>query len=198
MSEKLITAVRDCRHCTNYIHLALQSGDDEILAKMNRRYTGEHFLRLVEMIRENIPDVMLTTDIIVGFPTETENQFQKTVEVMRKARFDIAYINKYSPRAGTVSATMTDNVSWEEKKRREKVLTAILKETALENNQKYLGRTVEVLIEKADERYLYGKTRSFKDIKIKASNADFLGQFVQAEVTAVTPWALEGKLTDKL
>lgn len=193
MTEKLIKTIKDCPKCTNYIHLALQSGSDEILEKMNRRYTRGHFLSLAGMIRENIPDVMLTTDIIVGFPGETEEQFRETAEVMEAAKFDIAYINKYSPRAGTISATMPDDVSWQEKKNREKRLTDILRSTALENNKKYLDKTVEVLIDK-EEEYCFGKTRSFKDIKIKKTSGSqsLLGQFAEAKVTKVTPWALEG------
>jgi len=194
MTEKLIETVRDSRHCTNYIHLALQSGDDEILSKMNRRYTKEHFLGLVKMIRDNIPDVMLTTDIIVGFPTETEEQFEKTADVMEAAKFDIAYINKYSPRAGTVSAKMKDDISWQEKKEREKRLNVILKKTALENNQEYEGKTIEVLIEKEDERAYYGKTRSFKDIRMEKSVPSLTGEFVQVKVISCTPWALEGEI----
>jgi tRNA-2-methylthio-N6-dimethylallyladenosine synthase len=197
MTERLIETGARLPKCTNYIHLALQSGDDTILEKMNRKYTAAHFLTLVEMIRKHIPDVMLTTDIIVGFPGETEEQFRRTAELMEKARFDIAYINKYSPRAGTVSARLADDVSWEEKKRREKILNAVLRKTALENNRRYVGRTVEVLVEKTEDGHLFGKTRSFKDIKLESDDAKLLGQFVKAEITAVTPWALEGKpITD--
>lgn len=194
MTEKLIKTVKNSSKCTNYIHLALQSGNNEILKKMNRKYAKEHFLDLVEMIRKNIQDVMLTTDIIVGFPGETEEQFEETAEVMRKARFDIAYINKYSPRAGTVSAQMPDNVSWEEKKRREKILNGVLKETALKNNEKYIGKIVDILIEKEDEKYYFGKTRSFKDIKIKKTVSNPVGAFARAKIIKVTPWALEGEI----
>jgi tRNA-2-methylthio-N6-dimethylallyladenosine synthase len=199
MTEKLIQTVKNCPKCTNHIHLALQSGNNEILEKMNRKYTKEHFLSLVEMIRDNIEDVMLTTDIIVGFPGETEEQFEETVDIMRKAKFDIAYINKYSPRAGTVSAQMPDDVRWEEKKRRENMLNRILKETANENNKKYIGKIVEVLIEKEDGKNYFGKTRSFKDIKINKSNSDknLIGSFVKAKVIKTTPWALEGEIENK-
>lgn len=199
MSARLIETVKDSPKGTDHIHLALQSGNNEILEKMNRKYTKEHFLELTETIRKNIPDVMLTTDIIVGFPGETEEQFQETAELMRIAKFDIAYINKYSPRSGTVSFEMPDDVSWEEKKRREDTLNDVLRETALENNKRYIGRTVEVLIEKEDEKYYFGKTRSFKDIKIKRTETDksAVGKFTKVKVTRVTPWALEGVLLDE-
>lgn len=200
MSEELIRTVQKSDKCTNHIHLALQSGNDEILKRMNRKYDRDHFLGLVDMIREHIADVMLTTDIIVGFPGETEEQFQQTAQLMQRAQFDLAYINKYSPRTGTVSATLPDCVSWQEKKRREDELNAVLRVTALENNQRYVGRTVEVLIEKEDHGHYFGKTRSFKDIKIRKEAAEddrhLVGQFTRAKVTRVTPWALEGELSD--
>lgn len=194
MSKGLIETVANCAKGTNHIHLALQSGSDEVLTRMNRRYTAERFLELVEMIRENIPDVMLTTDIIVGFPGETEAQFQETAEIMRKAHFDIAYINKYSPRRGTVSFAMADDVSPEEKKRRENELNRVLRETARTNNEKYIGKIVEILIESENDQDYFGKTRSFKDIKLAKDRLVPPGSFAKAKVTKVTPWALEGNL----
>jgi len=170
MTEELIKTVARCDKCAEYIHLALQSGDNDILKAMNRRYAAEHFLGLTRLIRKHIPNAAISTDIIVGFPGETEEQFQNTAEVMKKAKFDMAYINKYSPRSGTAAAKLTDNINWNEKKRREKILTEILKETALENNKKYIGKTVEVLICESGIKnqklgIVYGKTRSFKNVK---------------------------------
>ncbi len=170
MTEELIKTVSQCEKCTEYMHLALQSGDDEILSKMNRKYTAKHFLALTELIRKYMPDAAITTDVIVGFPGETEEQFQHTADVMKKARFDMVYINKYSPREGTVSAKLPNDVTLDEKKRREKVLTEILKETALENNKKYIGKTIDVMVEKVDNEFIYGKTRSFKNVKITAGS----------------------------
>jgi len=166
MSEELIKTVSECDKCTEYMHLALQSGDDEILSKMNRKYTAEHFLALTELIRKYMPNAAITTDVIVGFPGETEQQFQHTADIMKTARFDMVYINKYSPREGTVSAKMPNDVSLNEKKRREKVLTEILRETALANNQKYIGKTIDVLVEKIDDKFIYGKSRTFKNVRI--------------------------------
>lgn len=198
MSEELIQTIKKCEKCTNYIHLALQSGNNEILEKMNRRYTKEHFMNLVRMIRANIGEVTLTTDVIVGFPGETEKQFQDTVKTIKEANFDMAYINKYSPRSGTVSFDMPDNVSWEEKKNREKRLNEVLKKTAAENNQKYKSQIVSILLETKNDKYYFGKTRSFKDIKIpKNSKKEFdLGNFYVAKISKVTPWALEGEITE--
>jgi tRNA-2-methylthio-N6-dimethylallyladenosine synthase len=197
MSERLIQTIKNCKKCTNFIHLALQSGNDEILERMNRKYTKEHFMNLVEMIRENLDRVTLTTDIIVGFPGETEEQFQDTINILKEANFDMAYINKYSPRSGTVSFEMPDNISWEEKKNREKRLNMALKEIALKNNQKYQGETVDVLLETENDKYYFGKTRSFKDLKIikNAEKKLKLGEFYKARISKVTPWALEGEVT---
>jgi tRNA-2-methylthio-N6-dimethylallyladenosine synthase len=220
MTEELIKTVTGCEKVTPYIHLALQSGDDEILEKMNRKYTAKHFLDLVKIIRKYIPDAAISTDIIVGFPGETEKQFQNTVEVMKKVKFDMAYINKYSPRQGTAAAKLGDNVSWQEKKQREKILTEILEKTALENNQKYIGKIVEVLIEKVDDNYIYGKTRSFKNVKAtissttpsKSQNLDakdnnkqygnmyyhteslksLIGEIVKIKITQADAWGLKG------
>jgi len=195
MTEELIKTISECKKITPYIHLALQSGDDEILEKMNRKYTAKHFLNLVKMIRKYIPDVAISTDIIVGFPGETEKQFQKTFEVMNKAKFDMVYINKYSPRAGTASYKLKDNVSWKEKKRREKILTEILKETALENNRKYVGRVVEVLIEKVDGDFVFGKTKSFKNVKIKIKKWNLnAGKFIKVKIIEAKVWNLEGEV----
>ncbi|MCK5491314.1 MAG: tRNA (N6-isopentenyl adenosine(37)-C2)-methylthiotransferase MiaB [Candidatus Pacebacteria bacterium] len=199
ISEELIKTVALCEKCTEYIHLALQSGDDDILKIMNRKYTAEHFLILVQMIRKNISNVAITTDIIVGFPTETIEQLQNTAEIMKKIKFDMAYINKYSPREGTVSAKMTDNVSWDEKKEREVILNKILKETALENNQKYVGKVVEVLVDKIDGDFIFGKTKSFKSVKIGIINYKSRikeGEFLKVKITEAEFWNLEGEVVE--
>ena len=201
MTEELIKTLAECEKVTPHIHLALQSGDDEILKKMNRKYTTEHFLNLIELIRKYLPDAAITTDIIVGFPSETEKQFQKTAEVMKKAKFDMVYINKYSPRENIESYKMKDNISWEEKKERERILTKILKETALENNQKYVGKVVEVLVEKVDDDFIYGKTRSFKNVKMTVSSIVPIGlwnrnagEFIKVKITKARFWNLKGKI----
>ncbi|NOQ67847.1 MiaB/RimO family radical SAM methylthiotransferase [Patescibacteria group bacterium] len=197
MTEELIKTVAGCEKVTPYIHIALQSGDNEILKKMNRKYTAEHFLNLVKLVRKYIPDAAITTDIIVGFPSETEKQFQNTAEIMRKAKFDMAYINKYSPRAGTTSAKLDDDVSWEEKKRREKILTEILKETALENNKKYVGKVVDILVDKVDEDCIHGKTGSFKSVKIGIKNQELRikeENFIKIKITQAGTWGLEGEM----
>ncbi len=209
MTEELIKTVAECEKCAEHIHLALQSGDDEILEKMNRKYTAEHFLKLIKKIRAAFASTRsgfgrypaISTDIIVGFPGETKGRFLHTAEVMEKAKFDMAYLNKYSPRAGAASAKLDDDVSWEEKKRRENILNKVLRKTALENNQKYIGEIIEVLIEKIDNNFIYGKTRSFKNVKIGSSIKYQVlsikqGQFAKIKITQAGAWGLEGEVAE--
>ena len=142
---------------SEHFHLAVQSGDNDILTAMNRKYKIEEYEKVVKKIRQALDNkngfpASISTDIIVGFPGETKKNFQNTVKLLERVKFDLIYISKYSPRFGTVSAGMKDNVSLEEKKRREQILTAILKKTALENNQVYLEREVEILVEGRNRR----------------------------------------------
>ena len=109
-----------------YLHLPVQSGDDVILKKMNRKYTSKQFLNLIKKIRREIPDIEIGTDIIVGFPGETKKQFQNTVDLCKKAKFNVAYISKYSPRSGTAAYKLKDNISFKEKKRRWKILNKMI------------------------------------------------------------------------
>jgi len=125
-SDKLIKTMAQCQKFSKYLNLPIQSGDNEILKKMNRPYTAEKYLALVKKIRKEVPDINLSTDVIVGFPGETKKQFNNTAKLFRKIKFNIAYINKYSPRYGTASSKMEDDVLWEEKKRREKILMDII------------------------------------------------------------------------
>jgi tRNA-2-methylthio-N6-dimethylallyladenosine synthase len=122
LSDELIEVVAENENIPNEIHLPLQSGSDKVLKDMNRPYTQEHYLNLIEKIRNKIPDAIITTDVIVGFPTETENDFQETLKVFKAVKFDDAFINKYSPRPQTAAQKLGNPISWSEKKRREKEL----------------------------------------------------------------------------
>lgn len=120
--DELIETMAKCQKLSKRLNLPIQSGDDKILRKMNRPYTVAQYKNLVKKIREAIPDISLSTDVIVGFPGETKKQFENTIETFQEIGFDLAFINKYSPRAGTAAAKMKDDVPWPEKKRREKIL----------------------------------------------------------------------------
>lgn len=128
MSDKLIEAVARLNKVKKQIHLPFQAGDNAILKKMNRKYTREQYLKLVAKIRKAIPNVELTTDVIVGFPGETKKQFQETVGVIKRCRFKQVFIGKYSPRAGTAAFKMKDDVPLEEKRKREQILLKIMKD----------------------------------------------------------------------
>jgi len=127
-SDDLIEAMAECKKVAKYLNLPVQSGDDKILKRMNRPYTVKQYKNLVKRIRKRIPDINLSTDVIVGFPGETKKQFENTVKLFKEIKYDIAYINKYSPRSGTAAAKLKDNVSPQEKKRREKILEKTLKQ----------------------------------------------------------------------
>jgi len=125
-SDELIKTMAKCKKLSKRLNLPIQSGDDKILKKMNRPYTISQYKNLVKKIRKTIPDISISTDVIVGFPGETKKQFENTVKAFKEIGFDMAFVNKYSPRLGTAAEKMKDNVSWTEKKRREKVLIELV------------------------------------------------------------------------
>lgn len=193
-SDELIEAIAKGKKITKYINLPIQSGDNGILKKMNRPYTVRDYKNLVKKIRAKIPNVTLSTDVIVGFPKETKKQFQNTVKLFKEIKPDMAYISQYSPRPGTVAYKMKDSVSHQEKEKRYKFLNEVLKKTALENNKKYIGKIVEVLPEYERKGWLIGKTREYKTIKFKPVDKKLIGRFVKVKVTDAIPWGLRGKL----
>jgi len=130
-SDELIDVMAKCQKIAKYLNLPVQSGDDEILKKMNRSYTIKQYKDLVARIRKKMPDINLSTDVIVGFPGETEKQFENTVKLFKTIGFDIAYVSKYSPRAGTAAFLMKDTVSREEKRRRAKILMKLVKHPSI-------------------------------------------------------------------
>ena len=203
MSRQLISFLATSRHFRPYLHFALQSGSDEILKRMNRRYTIAEFSAKVKQFRKTIPSVSISTDIIVGFPGETETQFLETAKTMRQLEFDMAFISEFSARKGTAAGLLKDDVTGEEKARRKNYLNdKILTETALKNNQKMLGTEQKVLVIKqqinknqtSSFRYL-GKTANAKDIIFISKKNLKPGDYVQINITKCTPWALSGELS---
>jgi len=194
-SDDLIKVMAKCEKVTEYLNLPVQAGDNKILKKMNRPYTVVQYKNLIKKIRKKIPNIALSTDVIVGFPGETKKQFENTVKLLKKIKFDMAYIAKYSPRPGTAAAKLKDNIPQKEKKRREKVLTDILKKTALENNKKYIGKEVEILIDtKKSKNQWLGKTRTHKNVLFESKNNLLLGKFIKVKITDAFPWGLKGEL----
>ncbi len=192
-SNNLIKVMAKAKKITPYLNLPAQSGDDEILKKMNRPYSSEEYKLLVKEIRKEIPDIALSTDIIVGFPGETKKQFQNTAKLLREIKYDMAYIAQYSPRPGTVAEKMGDNVPKIEKERREKELSKILEKTALEKNKKFIGKIEKVLVLQEKNGFLLGKSFHYKTVKFKGEKS-LIGKFINLKIKEALPWGLKGEL----
>lgn len=197
MSDKLIKVIAGSKKVCRHIHLPAQAGDDEVLRKMNRKYSIKHYISLIKKIRKAVPGASITTDIIVGFPKESKKQFKNTAKLMKEVKFDLAYIVRYSPRPGTAAFKMADNVPRAEKKKREFELMEILRKSALENNKKYLGETVKVLVEGKNKRNeLFGSTETAKIVKISSASHDddLVGKFINVKITKAQDFGLEGEI----
>jgi len=193
LSPELIKVMGASEKICSHLHLAVQSGDDKILKAMNRKYTAQHYRDLIKRIRKAKPGIAVSTDVIVGFPGETKSQFNNSVKLFKQLDFDQAFIARYSPRFGTVAAKLKDNVSPAEKKRREEVLSAVLKKSALENNQKLLGQTVVVLVEGRNRKGKYfGLTSGSKTVTLTDKKAK-VGEFVKVKIIKVRDFGLEGE-----
>ncbi|RLC70331.1 MAG: tRNA (N6-isopentenyl adenosine(37)-C2)-methylthiotransferase MiaB, partial [Chloroflexi bacterium] len=198
MSQRLIEAVARLPKVCEHISLPVQAGDDEILKAMRRGYTVEQYRELVHRVRKTIPGVALSTDVIVGFPGETEEQFQHTFELLRELRFDQVHVAAYSPRPGTIAARkLRDDVPHQEKMRRLKVLEKLQEQIAAEINSRLLGQEVEVLVEGRRGGRWYGRTRTNKLVFFD-HETDLLGQLVQVRIEHASAWSLQGRLCDKI
>jgi tRNA-2-methylthio-N6-dimethylallyladenosine synthase len=198
LSDELILAMRDCDKVCKSLHLPFQAGSTEILKKMNRKYTKEQYLELAEKIQNTIPDIALTTDIIVGFPGENEEDFKDTLDVVRKVRFSGAYTFIYSKRTGTPAATMEGEVPEEICQRRFNELQEVLQPIVYEKSQEFYGKTVEILVEeksKNKDSYLTGRTDSGHLVHFEGDTS-LIGQFVNVEIIEAKTYYLIGKLAN--
>jgi tRNA-2-methylthio-N6-dimethylallyladenosine synthase len=190
----LVDAIADLRKVCEDVNLPIQSGDDDVLRRMKRGYVVEHYRQLIGRLRERMPEIGLSTDIIVGFPGESEHEFEHTLRMLDEFRFDVVHVAMYSPRPGTVAATdMLDDIPREEKRRRLHEVEALQKQIATGINARYLGRTVDVLVEGTAKGRWYGRTRTNKLVHF-ASESPIAGQLVDVAITATEPWYLEGEL----
>ncbi len=189
-SDQLIKTIKNGEKISRYVSLPVQSGDNEVLKRMNRPYQVEDYEKIVKKLKKEVPDIHISTDVIVGFPGENKKEFQNTVKLFKKIRPDMAYIAEYSPRPHTAASKMEDNVSSEEKERRRKILTDTLKEIILEKNKKYLGKTVEVLVFEKRKKAQIGKTQNYKTVKITGSSKNLVGKKVKVKVKDAIPWGL--------
>ena len=198
LSDELIEAMAKLDKVGKHIHLPVQSGSDEILRRMNRRYTASQYLELVSKLRSKVKDVEITTDIIVGFPGETEEDFEATCDIVRKVGYSNAYTFAYSPREGTIAAKMPDQIAQEVKKQRLNKLNAVLAETIPCGNEKYIGFEGDILIEGVDHRaepLLFGKLSNFKMVYVQGDEK-LIGTMVHVKVDGLRFNSLFGHITD--
>ena len=199
LSDGLIEAMSELDNLCKHIHLPVQSGSDRILKAMNRKYTSGAYLELVDKLRASVPNVEITTDIIVGFPGETEEDFEATCDLVRRVGYSNAYTFAYSPREGTVAAKMDDQIPEEEKKRRLNALNAVLAQTVPSNNDKYIGFEGEILVEGVDHRgepLLFGKLSNFKMVYVEGGE-ELIGSFVPVRVDGYRFNSLFGHIIDR-
>src|SRR3954469_6217131 len=196
--DHLIEVLAKGGNLMNHIHLPVQSGSTDVLKIMARKYTREQYLELVRRIKAAIPDVALTTDIIVGYPNETEEQFEETLSLYREVGYEAAYTFIYSPREGTPAAKMEDNVPLEVKKERLQRLNALVNESSAEAMKKYQGETVEVLVEgesKKNPDVLAGYTRRNKLVNFNGPKTA-IGKVVKVKINETKTWSLNGEIVE--
>ncbi len=198
LSDELIDALRTLPHLMPQLHLPVQAGDDEILRRMNRVYTREKYLTLVEKLRASLPEIGLTSDLIVGFPGETEAQFQQTMDLVRRVRYDAAYTFIYSPRVGTRAAQMPDPTPMEEKTDRIQRLIALQQSITSEVLESQVGRVEPVLVESASARdagSISGKTPRGQQVNFKGT-PDRIGQIVRVRIDSAGRNTLRGTIAE--
>ena len=194
MSTRLIEAVASLDKVCELINIPVQSGNNDILKLMRRDYTVEHYHRLITEIRGRIPGVALSTDVIVGFPAESEQQFMDTFNLLADLKFDTVHVAAYSPRPGTIAAReLEDNIPVAEKKRRLNMVEQLQESIATEINARLLGRTVEILVEGRKKGKWQGRTRSGK-LVFFGDNGDYTGQLVNVRIEKTGPWSLQGRI----
>ncbi len=195
-TDSMIDVIAKYDNICNYIHLPVQSGSSRILKLMGRRYTKESYIELYNKIRNKVKNCSITTDIIVGFPGETKEDFEETLSLARECKFDSAFTFIYSPREGTPAAKMKDDVSLEEKEQRLHELNEVINKYALEANEKLVGQVVPVLIEgesQKDNSMVAGYTDTMKLVNVKADKSS-IGKIINVKITDAKTWSLDGEI----
>lgn len=196
LTDKVIDVIKNSRHICDHFHLPVQYGTDKMIKAMNRGYTISYYKELIAKIRAKFPDASFTTDLIVGFPGETDEDFQQMLAFLKEIRYDAAYTFLYSKRSGTPAAAMENQVPQELKKERLHKLMEVQNEISLEINETYLGKSVEVMVEgpsKTDENVFTGHTRNNK-IVLWPHGAEKIGDIVHVKITHPQTWVLKGEL----
>lgn len=197
--DHLIEVIAQGGNLVEHIHLPVQSGNSDMLKIMGRKYTRERYLELFYKIKNAVPNASFTTDIIVGFPNETDEQFEDTMSLVRECQYAGCYTFIYSPREGTPAARMEDNIPMEVKKERLQRLNKLVNELAAQSNEKFQDQVVEVLVEGASKKnpdVLSGHTRANKVVNFRGSDS-LIGNLVNVRVTNVKTWSMDGELIKK-
>jgi len=195
-SDRLIAAIADCPKVARHFHLPVQSGSDEILRRMNRKYTSAHYRELIDRLKAAVPDISITSDIIVGFPGETEEDFEATLDMLRYVQYDMIFSFIYSPRPGTPAAEMENQVPHEVSTARFERLLALQNEISIRRNERFFGKTLRVLVEgvsKTDDNMLTGRGDPVRPVHF-AGDRSLIGQFADVKIERITPFTLEGTL----
>ena len=195
-TEKLFKTMAECEKCAHQLHLPVQAGNDRILKVMNRGYTSEKYLAQVALARSYMPDLVLTTDIIVGFPNESEEEFEDTIRLVEQVRYDAMFTFIYSKRVGTPAAAMPDPYTREDKQRHFDRLTEVANRISGEKHKEYEGKTLRVLVDGEtgrDEYNLSSRTNGGRLVHLKGDKA-LIGRFVDVKITASNTWALYGEV----
>jgi tRNA-2-methylthio-N6-dimethylallyladenosine synthase len=198
ISDELIDAMAECKKVCAQLHLPFQSGSSKVLKDMNRGYDKEKYLSIIDKVKAKIPDVVLSSDVIVGFPTETNEDFEETLDVIRKVGFGSLFTFIYSKRDGTKAATMTPVLSEEEIQNNFNRLLEVQNEISKKINDEYLGRVVEVFVDGYSETnpdVLQGRTDGNKVVNFKGPD-EIIGTFKNVKITQTRTWSLGGELVD--
>ncbi len=193
-TAELLDIILNGEKIGKHLHLPVQSGSDDVLRRMNRKYTTQDYLKIVEYLRKHDPDFSLTTDLIVGFPNESAADFAGTLELVRQVQYDNIYTFIYSKRRGTKAAEMEDKITDAEKRQRMEQLLSLQREVATSHYRRFLGRTLRVLVEGESKRsgWLIGKDRAYIIVEFEGDTS-LIGTFVNVQVTKTRNWAVEGK-----
>jgi len=197
-TEKLFKTMAECEKCAHHLHLPVQSGNDRVLKAMNRHYDSAKYLEKVRVAREYMPDLVITTDMIVGFPGETNEEFEDTLSLVEEVGYDSMFTFIYSPRVGTVAAKLPDPMTRQEKQRNFDRLLELANSLSLEKHREYVGRSVEVLIDgymEGEEYPITSRTKGGRLVHLKGER-ELVGQFRNVKITDSTTWALFGELED--
>ena len=199
LSDKLIDAFKNCEKLCKYIHLPVQAGSDKVLREMNRKYTRESYLEIVRKLRDAVPEITISTDIIVGFPGETESEFEETLQLASQVGYDSAFTFLYSVRQGTPAAKREDQVPEDIKHERFNRLVDIINQSSAEKNKAYIGKTLDVLVDgpsRSRSDIFEGRTDGFKLVNFKGYEG-IEGQIAAVKITGANTFSLTGELAEE-